>query len=304
MQALRLDEIHAASAILSDRRGIADALTDELAAIAPHALHVVTFFSGPVPLDIDAVSARIGKTGADIGGFAGSYGASQVKWDRWSVRRDDRDTFRRVEMSRSALARYWSRHGTSTDYRRRVICVGDRAVALAGSTVIDDRPIDEETWAYMDERIVATVPSIRLSAIAAGIADGVANDDVVGYFLPDGTMLAAANDAGVASAVACASESLRTRSCHSFVAGGVRYGLRRSEHVQSVEVMELVATRGHALSERDAALVDWVRRGLTNREVAAMLGVPPTTVKKALERLFTKQGASNRVELLRMLDRG
>lgn len=125
---------------------------------------------------------------------------------------------------------------------------------------------------------------------------------------PEGVTLAAPEDADVAAATTVAERAIRSRRLErSFAALGKSYRLRPCASVRTAEVFELVSVPQAAraeLSQRDTQLVEWVRLGLTNREVAAMLGVPVTTVKKTLERLFARHGASNRVELLRLLDDG
>lgn len=51
------------------------------------------------------------------------------------------------------------------------------------------------------------------------------------------------------------------------------------------------------LAPRERQLVDFVRRGLRNREIAAQLGVTEGTVKAYLHAVFEKLGVSNRTEL-------
>lgn len=300
--AISLAAVQTAVTTLSDRKGIADSLAGALADIAPHALHAVTFFSGPASLQADAAGARVGRARIDVADFPRSYGTSGVRWDRWSVREEDRNRVRAIEMPPCGLSDYWSRVGSVGTYRRCVVCIGERAVALAGSLVIDDHPLDEATWAHLEATILASVRAIQLAAYAGGALDAQPEIDIVGYLAPDGVVLAAANDAEATAATQAASEALRHGGRRSFAARGMRFSLRPSEGVRDAEVVAVVAERGAALSERDARLVEWVRRGLTNREVGAMLGVPQTTVKRALERLFARHGASNRVELLRLLD--
>ena len=52
-----------------------------------------------------------------------------------------------------------------------------------------------------------------------------------------------------------------------------------------------------ALAPRERQLVDFVRRGLRNREIAEQLGVTEGTVKAYLHAIFEKLGVSNRTEL-------
>lgn len=40
----------------------------------------------------------------------------------------------------------------------------------------------------------------------------------------------------------------------------------------------------------------WVARGKTNKEIAAVLGISPATVKRHMEKILTKLGLRNRVE--------
>jgi len=44
-------------------------------------------------------------------------------------------------------------------------------------------------------------------------------------------------------------------------------------------------------------VLQWVSRGKSNKEIAAVLGISPATVKRHLETLLMKLGMRNRVEL-------
>jgi two-component system nitrate/nitrite response regulator NarP len=57
------------------------------------------------------------------------------------------------------------------------------------------------------------------------------------------------------------------------------------------------AAGGPALTPRERDLVDLVRRGMRNREIAEELGVTEGTVKVYLHALFDKLGVENRTEL-------
>ncbi len=54
------------------------------------------------------------------------------------------------------------------------------------------------------------------------------------------------------------------------------------------------------LSSREAEVVSYLAEGLSNREIAAHLGLSQHTVKNHLFRIFDKLGVSNRIELLFM----
>lgn len=51
------------------------------------------------------------------------------------------------------------------------------------------------------------------------------------------------------------------------------------------------------LSAREQEIVNLVRQGLTNREIGALLGSSPNTVRNQLHRLFAKLGVAGRTEL-------
>jgi two-component system nitrate/nitrite response regulator NarP len=57
------------------------------------------------------------------------------------------------------------------------------------------------------------------------------------------------------------------------------------------------AASGPALTPRERQLVDLVRRGMRNRDIAAELGVTEGTVKVYLHAIFDKLGVDNRTEL-------
>lgn len=51
------------------------------------------------------------------------------------------------------------------------------------------------------------------------------------------------------------------------------------------------------LSDREEDIVELLRLGLSNKEIAFELGLAEGTVKEYLFRIFRKTGASNRVQL-------
>jgi DNA-binding CsgD family transcriptional regulator len=48
------------------------------------------------------------------------------------------------------------------------------------------------------------------------------------------------------------------------------------------------------LSDRECEIVGWVARGKTNIEIAELLWIAPTTVRKHLENVYSKLGVHNR----------
>jgi DNA-binding NarL/FixJ family response regulator len=57
------------------------------------------------------------------------------------------------------------------------------------------------------------------------------------------------------------------------------------------------ASRAPSLTPRERELIDLVRQGLRNRDIAAQLGVTEGTVKVYLHAIFDKLGVDNRTEL-------
>jgi two-component system nitrate/nitrite response regulator NarP len=57
------------------------------------------------------------------------------------------------------------------------------------------------------------------------------------------------------------------------------------------------ASRAPSLTPRERELIELVRQGLRNRDIAAQLGVTEGTVKVYLHAIFDKLGVDNRTEL-------
>jgi DNA-binding CsgD family transcriptional regulator len=55
------------------------------------------------------------------------------------------------------------------------------------------------------------------------------------------------------------------------------------------------------LSAREQQIVVWMRRGMTNKEIARELGISDTTVKTHAHNIFHKMNISGRVRLLQKL---
>jgi DNA-binding NarL/FixJ family response regulator len=66
-------------------------------------------------------------------------------------------------------------------------------------------------------------------------------------------------------------------------------------------MLELVRQRGQrhrrtigSLTKREQAVLRWLAAGKTNREIAEILVISPSTVGKHLERIYEKLGVENR----------
>lgn len=55
---------------------------------------------------------------------------------------------------------------------------------------------------------------------------------------------------------------------------------------------------GTSLSDREREILDWVRKGKTNLEIGAILGISPYTVKNHLQRIFRKLDVLNRAQAI------
>jgi two-component system nitrate/nitrite response regulator NarL len=64
-----------------------------------------------------------------------------------------------------------------------------------------------------------------------------------------------------------------------------------------IQTVKSRAASGPSLTPRERELVDLVRRGMRNRDIAAELGVTEGTVKVYLHAIFDKLGVDNRTEL-------
>lgn len=59
-----------------------------------------------------------------------------------------------------------------------------------------------------------------------------------------------------------------------------------------------IGDQGEPLTPRETEVLDLLRRGLTNRQIADRLGVSPNTVKKHLAHIFDKKGLHGRRQML------
>lgn len=52
------------------------------------------------------------------------------------------------------------------------------------------------------------------------------------------------------------------------------------------------------LSEREQAVLSWLRQGMSNKEIALALSISPRTVQKHLQRVYQHLGVRTRAEAI------
>lgn len=185
------------------------------------------------------------------------------------------------------------------------MCIADQALALVSThRVARSRT---PNWARLASIIETTLPALRFSWISLGGPTRAANE-VLAYLSPTGTVLAFGLHSTPTFPSATAQEviaGLRKRDgdWKNVDPEGYKLVSCNDLHLRDVTVLQLrertrAATR---LSPRDAELVHWLARGLTNKEIASLLVTRPSTIKRAPALLYARTGAGDRTELLHML---
>lgn len=80
----------------------------------------------------------------------------------------------------------------------------------------------------------------------------------------------------------------------------VRYMVRPSAFVEEGAVSEAFI-KEYRISPREADIITYLSRGLSNKEIADTLNISFTTVRTHVYNIFKKTGAGNRVDLLRII---
>jgi DNA-binding NarL/FixJ family response regulator len=207
------------------------------------------------------------------------------------------------------------------DQGRILICCGARRVALVGAGVPEGTTFSDAERERLVSTSAALVVPLRMTALLAASAAGQsplermldANGEAVLAVDAAGTIL----DSSPAAAAlmrtdrdlsARVREAIRplSRDVATVRSGGHVLHVSRCVAERGVAFLVVVDGSGFAeppvaLTERQRELVGYLRRGLTNAEIAAAMGNAPSTVKTMLERLYSRVGVANRVELLAWL---
>lgn len=81
------------------------------------------------------------------------------------------------------------------------------------------------------------------------------------------------------------------------------HALRKVQHVEPAKalVKSSVPINIAALTQRELEVVEWIRVGKTNEEVAAILNITQNTVKSHLKRIYQKLNVSKRAQAVALL---
>jgi len=80
--------------------------------------------------------------------------------------------------------------------------------------------------------------------------------------------------------------------------GGSGATVRRSPVTEDIEVRALKFCQNYHLSQREGETVRFLIEGLTNKEIAARMGISPDTVKVFLRLAMMKMGVSSRTGIM------
>jgi DNA-binding CsgD family transcriptional regulator len=227
-----------------------------------------------------------------------------------------------------ALGEFWRRRwGVQlSQFRRIVLCEGARPLAYVAANLIEGRWSPAEL-AAVSKRFRAISGALRLASMAfraryapenlstrllerspgalvlspsgALIAaspvarDWLRRDEELGQWLSDKPL--------EASALRLRRLSLQVAPYASRT--GLRWQIVHCTPSQELPPTRLTERASTPLSPREREICEWLIAGYTNAEIAAQVGVRPSTVKTMLERLYSKLDVGGRVDLTRLLSR-
>jgi DNA-binding NarL/FixJ family response regulator len=187
-----------------------------------------------------------------------------------------------------------------------------RVLAERGYAIVGDatagRCAEAITGARPDVVLVTADPRVGVDDIRAVMA-AAPDSRVVALAVPDaeGAIIACA-EAGAAGFVT-ADESIDDLG--AAIANAARNELACSPRVTAALVRRLAALAGERplaeatpqLTRREAEISDFLRRGLSNKEIASNLHIEVATVKNHVHSILEKLGLSRRTEVAMHLDR-
>lgn len=90
-----------------------------------------------------------------------------------------------------------------------------------------------------------------------------------------------------------------------FLMPHIDYVLRKIQHLSIVQPLVKVKLplNMSSLTERELEVVDWIRAGKTNQEIASILSITENTVKSHLKRVYSKLNVSKRAQAVAILSK-
>ena len=189
----------------------------------------------------------------------------------------------------------------------KVLVVDDHTIVRTGLTSLLGAKKDIEVVGEASSGTLAiakalqTHPDVIVMDLMMPKKDGIATTRELAKRLPSAKVLiltsfgssdniTRALDAGAAGAILKSASNAELVSAIQTVAAGRRF---------IAEDIEQLLTKDPPLpklSQRQSELLESISRGLTNQEAAKQFGISPNSVKRHLQILFSKIGASNRSE--------
>ena len=153
--------------------------------------------------------------------------------------------------------------------------VVDKAIRLNPDVIIMDYRMPQLDGAAATKKILSRHPDIKILILTSySEAEGIAR----------------ALRSGAAGAM------MKTDDNDTLIAA-IRDVADGNKHVsQEIERMLKESPQSEELTERQLQILDLVVRGLSNRDIAELLGIREDSVKKHANAIYAKIGASNRVE--------
>lgn len=189
----------------------------------------------------------------------------------------------------------------------KVLIADDHAIVRMGLSALLDAEDDIEVVGEADDgkaavrAVLKLQPDVVVLDLMMPVMDGIAATREIKSALPSAKVLilttstvsddlAHAIDAGADGAITKSTANAKLLSAIRTVAAGRKF--------ISPEVARLIATDPPAptLTDRQRDILDGLTRGLTNAEIANLLGITLDSVKEHINVVFAKLGAANRAE--------
>ncbi len=317
---LDLADLADGAAQFNDPQRVLDAIVVGLCRAVPESQFFAGIYQSHPAVELGVSSAcRVGDL-LPLPGLHDAFARSATQFDRWAVQASQRNRWLAIEtpsLGPSDLLNFWNtKGGTPSRFRRIVLCQGKKPLAYVSAHLASGR-WNDASLRLLHARFRAVSAALRLTALAyraRHAPDDLSNallDQSQGAFVfsDDGTLLACSplarswftRDPEVRDWLACSSASARLRRMHLKRARLGRWQVVRCDPVQALPPTPIAETQPVDLTPRERELCEWLVAGTTNAEIAARIGVQPSTVKTMLERLYWKYEARGRVALTRML---